>query len=80
MNKLMIGAAAMLAISVTACKKTGEGEFEVEKPVVGTVTDTVHTPSVDVKMESTTVKLPDVDVKTQEKTIKVPDVDVKKPQ
>ena len=37
MGKLLI-AAALLAISTTACKKTESGDLEVEKPVVGTVT------------------------------------------
>ena len=79
MKKLLV-AGAMLAVAVSACKKTGEGEYEVEKPVVGTVTDTVHTPSVDVHMDSTQVTVPKVEVKKDSATIKVPNVDVKKPQ
>jgi len=55
-------AAAMLA----ACEKTGEGEYEVERPVMGTVTDTIETPTVDVGTDTVTVKVPDVDVKTPE--------------
>lgn len=70
---------ALLAIVPLACKKTGEGEYEVEKPVVGTQTDTIRTPSVDVKMESTTVAVPKVEVRRDSATVKVPKVEVKKP-
>lgn len=62
MRQLTIAAALAMVCAVTACKKTGEGEYQVDKPVVGTQTDTVHTPTVDVKKETTTVTVPDVDV------------------
>jgi len=76
MNKLLL-AGAVLAVSVTACKKTGDGQYEVEKPVVGTVTDTVHTPTVDAHMDSTKVVVPKVVMEST--TVKVPKIDVKKP-
>ena len=41
-------AVAVLAVSITACSKTADGDLEVEKPVVGTVTDTMNIPSVEV--------------------------------
>ena len=47
MGKLLV-VAAVLAVSVTACKKTESGDLQVEKPVVGTVTDTVNVPKVEV--------------------------------
>jgi hypothetical protein len=77
--KKMIFAAAALTLAATACKKTGEGEYQVEKPVVGTVTDTVHTPTVQTGVESTTVAVPKVEVKKDSATIKVPTVTIKKP-
>lgn len=60
-----IAAALVLGAAVTACQKTGEGEYEVDKPVVGTVKDTIHTPSVDVGTQQDTVVVttPTVDVK-----------------
>ena len=61
MRKLL--ALAILAASITACSKTKEGDLEVEKPVVGTVTDTLNVPSVDVTTDSMTVKVPKVEVK-----------------
>lgn len=80
MRMLFAGAmAAVLAMTATACKKTGEGEYEVQKPVVGTVTDTVHTPVVETHMDSTKVAVPKVEVTKDSATIKVPKVDIKKP-
>jgi hypothetical protein len=77
--KKIIFAAAALTLAVTACKKTGEGTYEVQKPVVGTVTDTVHTPVVETGMESTKVSVPKLEVKKDSATIKVPTVRIKKP-
>jgi hypothetical protein len=63
---LAAGIAAVVAAG--ACKKTGEGEYQVEKPVVGTETDTVETPSVETgtAKDTITVDVPKVDVKTPE--------------
>ena len=78
MRKLLTLAVALTAVSTLgACKKTGEGEYQVEKPVVGTQTDTVHTPSVDVGTKSDTITTPTVGTKKTE--VKVPTVDVKSP-
>ncbi len=64
MRKLLAVAAVMAVVSISACKKTGEGEYQVEKPVVGTVTDTINTPSVEVGKDTVAVTVPTVDVKT----------------
>ena len=78
MRKLLTLAVALTAVSpLGACKKTGEGEYQVEKPVVGTQTDTVHTPSVDVGTKTDTITTPTVGTKKTE--VKVPTVDVKPP-
>jgi hypothetical protein len=69
-------AVAILAVSITACKKTANGDVEVQKPVVGTVTDTLNVPSVSVTTDSTKVEVPKVVTDTA--TIKVPKVQVKK--
>jgi len=53
----------MLAVAVTACSKTESGDLEVEKPVVGTVTDTLNVPSVEVGTDTVSVKVPDIKVK-----------------
>jgi hypothetical protein len=76
-RKLAVVAAVMAVVSISACKKTGEGEYQVEKPVVGTQTDTIHTPTVDVGTQTTTVAVPKVVMDSTK--IKTPTVTVKKP-
>ena len=61
--------AALAIISVAgACKKTGEGEYQVQTPDVNVSTDTntVQTPTVDAgtKKDTVVVTTPTVDVKT----------------
>ena len=87
-----IALAIALTAALGACKKTGEGEYQVEKPVVGTQTDTIHTPSVDVGTKVDTINTPTVGstkdplvvtrptVGTKPTTVKVPTVDVKTPK
>jgi hypothetical protein len=65
-----IAVAALTAVSALgACKKTGEGEYQVK------------TPDVDVKADTHTVQTPSVDVGTKKDTLIVdrPTVDVKTP-
>jgi len=78
-RKLAAVAAIVAVVSISACKKTGEGEYQVEKPVIGTQTDTINTPSIDVGTDSATVNVPKVEVKTDQATIKVPTVRVNTP-
>ena len=78
MKKLFL-AAGLVAVTLTACKKTGEGEYEVHKPVVGTQTDTVHTPVVETGVDTAKVTVPKVEVKKDTATVKVPTVQIKKP-
>ncbi len=79
MQKIAIAVTLAALVSVTACKKTGEGEYEVQKPVIGTQTDTVHTPSVEVGTDTTKVVTPKVEVKKDTAHIVTPKVTVKKP-
>jgi hypothetical protein len=65
--------------TLSACEKTGEGQYEVQKPVVGTETDTINTPTVETGTVTDTINVPDVDVKTEPKEVKRPTVDVNKP-
>lgn len=78
MTKTFLTVAA-LALVLTACKKTGEGTYEVQKPVVGTVTDTVHTPVIKTGVDTATVAVPKVEVKQDSAHIKIPTVTIKKP-
>jgi hypothetical protein len=71
-------AAGIAALVITgACRKTGEGEYEVQKPTVGTTTDTVQTPSVETGTAKDTIEVPKVT--TEKKEVTVPKVDVKPP-
>ena len=76
MRKVAVVAAVLAVVSISACKKTGEGEYQVEKPVLGTQTDTIHTPTVDVGTQTTTVAVPKV--KMDSAKITTPTVKVKK--
>lgn len=64
----LIAAVAIISIA-GACKKTGEGEYQVK------------TPDVDVSADSTTVQTPTVDAGTKKDTVVIdrPTVDVKTP-
>jgi hypothetical protein len=79
-RKLAVVAAVLAAVTVSACKKTGPGEYEVQKPVIGTQTDTITTPTLSVGTASTTVSVPEVEVKKGTATVKVPTVQVNPPK
>jgi len=79
-RKFAAVAAVLAVVSISACKKTGEGEYQVEKPVVGTQTDTIHTPTVDVGVDTAKVTVPKVEVKKDTAAIKVPTVKVNPPK
>ena len=68
MRKLIAVVALTAVSALGACKKTGEGEYQVKTPDVDVKTDThtVQTPSVDVgtKKDTIVVDRPTVDVKT----------------
>lgn len=72
MNKFTLVAAIAALTALSACKKTGEGQYEVQKPVIGTESDTVNTPSVETGTvkDTVTITRPTVDVKTPEENKK----------
>lgn len=72
MRKLTLAVALAAVWTLSGCKKTGEGQYEVQKPVVGTETDTVHTPSVETGTvkDTVTITRPTVDVKSPEENKK----------
>jgi hypothetical protein len=76
-NKRTLAAGIAALVVTSACKKTGEGEYEVQKPTVGTTTDTVSTPSVETGTVKDTIEVPKVT--TEKKEVTVPKVDVKTP-
>jgi len=77
-RKLTLAAGIAALVVTGACKKTGEGEYEVKKPTVGTTTDTVQTPSVETGTVKDTINVPKVT--TEKKEVTVPKVEVKTPE
>lgn len=91
-NMILLGA-ALIALPLTACKKTGENEYQVKTPEVNVSTDTstIRTPDVDVGTKQTTINTPVVGtqkdtiivdkpvVGTKKTTVTTPTVNVSKP-
>ena len=57
MRKLLLGA-VILSLPLSACKKTGDNQYQVQTPTIGTDTHTVTTPSVDVGSKIDTISTP----------------------
>ncbi len=62
MRTLAIAASLAAAVSLAACTKTGDGEFQVKTPDV----------DVNVSSDTTTIRMPTVDVGTKVDTINTP--------
>jgi hypothetical protein len=90
MRKMLLGA-VILSLPLAACKKTGDNQYQVQTPTIGTDTHTVTTPSVDVGSKVDTINTPTMGTKkdtiiidkpvvgTKKTEVKVPTVTVKKP-
>ena len=91
MKRIMLLGAALIALPLAACKKTGDNQYQVETPTIGTDTHTVTTPSVDVGSRTDTISTPVVGTKkdtiivdkpvvgTKKTEVKTPTVKVTKP-
>ena len=77
MRKITIATAMALAAVVGACKKTSNGDVEVQRPTIGTTTDTIHTPTVEVGKDTHTVVTPKVEVRKDTSKVVTPKVKVK---
>jgi hypothetical protein len=77
-RKLILAAGLAALWSTSACRKTGEGEYEVQKPVVGTKTDTIELPTVETGTVKDTINVPKVE--SQKKEVTLPKVQVKPPK
>jgi hypothetical protein len=76
MTRKLTALGMLLAVgAIGACEKTGRGEYEVQKPVIGTTTDTIHTPTVETGTVKDTINVPTV--KTEKKEVTLPKVDVR---
>jgi hypothetical protein len=95
LRRLAFAASLAAAVSLTACQKTGDGEFKVKTPDVdvnvSADTTTVRTPTVDVGSKTDTINTPVIGTTkdtivvdrptagTKQTEVKVPTVDVKRP-
>jgi hypothetical protein len=77
-RKFILAAGIAALWSTSACRKTGEGEYEVQRPVVGTKTDTLELPSVETGTVKDTINVPKVE--SQKKEVTLPKVEVKPPK
>jgi outer membrane protein assembly factor BamE (lipoprotein component of BamABCDE complex) len=77
-NKLTLAVALAALTALSACKKTGEGQYEVQKPVIGTESDTVNTPTVETGTVKDTITVPTVG--TEKKEVNLPKVEVNEPK
>jgi hypothetical protein len=77
-RKLTLAVAFAAVWTLSGCKKTGEGQYEVQKPVVGTETDTVNTPTVETGTVKDTITVPKVE--TEKKEVTLPKVEVNEPK
>lgn len=80
MRTIAIVVACATLATLGACKKTGDGEYEVQRPVIGTTSDTVRTPQVSVGTDTQTVTTPKVEVKKDSTKIVTPKVTIKRPK
>ncbi|HKG95677.1 MAG TPA: hypothetical protein VKA84_27455 [Gemmatimonadaceae bacterium] len=76
MRKVTLALTLAAFASLSACKKTGDGEYEVQKPTVGTTTDTLRTPTVEMKKDS--INTPTVGTKPETLIVNKPVVGSKK--
>ncbi|MEO8944913.1 MAG: hypothetical protein ABI338_00330 [Gemmatimonadaceae bacterium] len=72
-------AMAALALTITACKKTADGTYVIQKPVLGTVTDTIHTPVIQTGVDTSRVAVPKLQVRHDSATIRVPTLKITRP-
>jgi hypothetical protein len=77
MRKMLLGA-ALLALPIAACKKTGDNQYQVQTPTIGTDTHTVRTPEVDVGSKVDTITTPVVGTKKDTIIVDKPVVGTKK--
>ncbi len=69
-RKLAVAALAAVAL-LAACKKTGEGEYQVKTPDIDISTDTttIKTPDVDIVKDTVNVITPKVATETTKVTV-----------
>ena len=70
----LLAAVALMALG--ACSKTDDGGIIVEKPTVGTTTDTIHPPTIGTKID--TINTPTMGTKPETLIVNKPVIGTKK--
>jgi hypothetical protein len=78
MRKVAITLSLVAVSALAACQKSGDGGVIVEKPVVGTQTDTLHPPTLDVGTRTDTINTPTMGTKPETLIVNKPVVGTKK--
>lgn len=66
MRKLFLVTAAAGLVGVMACERTNDGQYEVDRPVVGVERDTVTFPQVETGTVTDTVEVPTIRMEERE--------------
>jgi hypothetical protein len=77
-RSVMLATLIATLATLSGCTKTGEGEYEIRRPVIGTKTDTIHGPIVETGTVKDTITLPKVT--TEKKEVNLPKVKVRRAQ
>lgn len=77
MRKMLLGA-VILTLPIAACKKTGDNQYEVKTPTIGTDTHTVTTPDIDIGMRKDTISTPVIGTKPETLIVQKPVAGTKK--
>ncbi|MEO8199901.1 MAG: hypothetical protein ABI679_05200 [Gemmatimonadota bacterium] len=74
-------ALSLAALALPGCRKTGDGAYEVDKPVAGTRKDTIVVDEPVLGTEKDTIHTPTVEVGTTKDTVVItrPKVTIHKP-
>jgi hypothetical protein len=75
---VMLATIIVSLATLTGCTRTGEGEYEIRRPVIGTKTDTVKGPTIETGTVKDTITVPKVT--TEKKEVTLPKVKVRRPQ
>jgi len=77
-RSVMLATLIATLATLSGCTKTGEGEYEIRRPVIGAKTDTIHGPIVETGTVKDTITLPKVT--TEKKEVNLPKVKVRRAQ
>lgn len=78
MRKIAAMALILFVVGTMGCRKTGEDQYEVDRPTVGMTTDTINVPDIEIGSEERQVTVPDIDVRRDTATVRVPTIETER--